>query len=322
MTLHFALRALALAAPVALTFSAASAEDTLKVAVGQMEAWTQQVPILGDRAGIFKKHGIVLQNFGTQGAGETLQAVISRSADIGTGIGTAGVMRAFAKGAPVRIIAASFTGAGDIYWYVRADSPIKTLKEASEAHTIAYSTGGSSTHAVVLGFVDLGIKAKPTATGGLPATLTQVMSGQVDIGWAVPPFGLREVEEGKIRIIADGNDVPSMSNQTVRVEIVNADVLKERKDVIVRFMRAYREALDWIFTDPQAAKIYAATLGIREDFVKLAIEKFQTREAKQMDRIAEVDAVMADAVKFKFLDKPLTHEQLAELIQIPPPDVR
>jgi NitT/TauT family transport system substrate-binding protein len=317
MTMRSILRTVTLAAPLGLSVSAAATEVTLKVAVGQMEAWTQQVPILGER--IFRKHGIVLQNFGTQGAGETLQAVISGSADIGTGIGTAGVMRAFARGAPVRIVAASFTGAGDIYWYVRSDSPIKTLKDAGEAHTISYSTGGSSTHAVVLGFVDLGLKAKPTATGGLPATLTQVMSGQIDIGWGVPPFGLREIEEGKIRIVATGNDVPSMRNQTVRVEVVNAKVLNERKDVMLRFMRAYREALDWMFSDPQAARTYAATLGVRESFVKLAIEKFQTREAKQIDRISDVDAVMADAVKFKFLDKPLTPEQLAELIQILPP---
>jgi NitT/TauT family transport system substrate-binding protein len=42
---------------------------------------------------------------GTQGAGETIQAVISGSADIGAGVGAAGVMRAFSKGAPVRILA-------------------------------------------------------------------------------------------------------------------------------------------------------------------------------------------------------------------------
>ena len=57
-------------------------------------------PTLGMKAGIFQKHGIVLENFGTQGAGETLQAVISGSADLGIGIGTSGAMRAFAKGTP------------------------------------------------------------------------------------------------------------------------------------------------------------------------------------------------------------------------------
>ena len=34
---------------------------------------------------------------GTQGAGETIQAVISGSADIGAGVGVAGVMRAYSE---------------------------------------------------------------------------------------------------------------------------------------------------------------------------------------------------------------------------------
>ena len=70
----------------------AHAEDTLKVTIGQMQAWAQQPPILGQEAGIFKKLGLVLDNIGTQGAGETLQPIIAGSADIGIGIGTVGVM--------------------------------------------------------------------------------------------------------------------------------------------------------------------------------------------------------------------------------------
>ena len=76
---------------------------------------------------------------------------------------------------------------------------------------------------------ELGVKAKPTATGGPPATLTAVMSGQIDIGWAAPPFGLKEIKEGKIRIVARGSDVPSLKGQTVRVLIVNADALKTKQ---------------------------------------------------------------------------------------------
>ena len=133
----------------------------------------------------------MLENVGTQGAGETIQAVISGSADIGAGVGVAGVMRAFSKGAPVRILAPTFTGTGDLYWYVKADSKIQSLKDATAENTIAYSTNGSSSNNIVVAFVsELGAKAKPTATGGPAGTLTAVMSGQVDIGWAAPPFGL------------------------------------------------------------------------------------------------------------------------------------
>jgi NitT/TauT family transport system substrate-binding protein len=300
--------------------SSARADDTLKVAIGQMEAWAQQPPILGQQAGIFKKHGLVLENFGTQGAGETLQTVISGAADIGIGIGTVGVMRAFSKGAPVRIFGGSFTGMGDISWYVKADSPIRRLADATDRNTIAYSTNGATSHSVVLAFAaELGVKARPTATGGLPATLTQVMSGQIDIGWTVAPFGLKEIEDGKIRIVANGNDVASMRGQTVRVQTVNARLLAERKDALLRFVRAYREALDWIFADPRAMKLYAATNKVPEHLVSKTAEQFQTRQGMQFDTISGVDAVMADGVKLKFLDAPLTQAQLAELIQIPPP---
>ena len=117
--------ALGLVVPLALSAGAASAEDTLKVAIGQINNWENQPPTLGQDAGIFKKHGLVLENTGTHGAGETIQAVISGSADIGAGVGVAGVMRAFSKGAPVRILAPAFTGTGDMYWYVRRIRKLK-----------------------------------------------------------------------------------------------------------------------------------------------------------------------------------------------------
>ncbi len=112
-------RALGLVVPLALAATTASAEDTIKIVIGQINNWENQAPTLGQDAGIFKKHGIVVEAIGSQGAGETIQAVISGSADIGAGVGAAGVMRAFSKGAPVRILAPIFTGTGDLYWYVQ-----------------------------------------------------------------------------------------------------------------------------------------------------------------------------------------------------------
>jgi NitT/TauT family transport system substrate-binding protein len=308
-----------LAGALALLTQPAAAEDKLKMAIGQINNWENQAPTLGQDAGFFKKHDIVLENFGTAGAGETVQAVISGSADLGGGVGVAGVLRAMAKGAPVRIIAPAFTGTSDLYWYVKADSPIKSLKDATASNTIAYSTNGSSSNNIVVAFVDeLGAKAKPTATGGLPATLTAVMSGQIDIGWAAPPFGLREIKDGKIRIIARGSDVPSLRGQTVRVLIANANALKAHKEAIVRFMAGYREAVDWMYSSPDAVTAFSKKTGIAEDLVRESMAEFQTKAALQTDTMADLDAAIRDAVKLKFLDKPLTPEQIAEFIQIPP----
>jgi NitT/TauT family transport system substrate-binding protein len=311
---------LLLVGPIVLAAPEALAQDAFKVAIGQLEIWSGQAPILGQKAGIFKKYGIALENFGTAGAGETVQAVISGSADFGVNVGTQGVLRAFAKGAPIRVIGANFTGAGDIYFYVCADSPIKSLKDTSDKTTISYSTGGATTHTIVLGLAkELGIKGVPTSTGGLPATLTAVMSGQIDVGWGAPPFGLKEIDEGKIRVIASGNDVPSLRSQTIRVEVVNDAVLKNRKDAVLRFVRAFRETLDWMYANPEAIKMYAEAIKVPIAIARTSVEKFQPKEAKQFDRILDIEGIMAGAINTKFLDAPLSKEQLAEFIQIPPP---
>src|SRR5215207_11211568 len=122
-----------------LAGSPAGAQDSLKLAIGQIDAWSNQGPQLGQDVGIFKKYNLVLESYGTQGTGESMQAVISGSADIGFAVGIAGVMRAYARGAPIRILVPNFTGTGDLFWYVRADSPLKSLKEATDRQTIAYS---------------------------------------------------------------------------------------------------------------------------------------------------------------------------------------
>jgi NitT/TauT family transport system substrate-binding protein len=309
--------ALVLAAPLAA--AQAFADETLKLAIGQINNWENQAPTLGQDAGIFKKYGLVLENTGTQGAGETLQAVISGSADIGAGVGAAGAFRAFSKGAPVRILAPMFTGTGDLYWYVKSDSKIHSLKDATPETTIAYSTNGSSSNNIVVAFVnELGTKAKPTATGGPAGTLTAVMSGQVDIGWAAPPFGLQEMKEGKLRIVARGSDVPSLRGQTVRTLIVNADALKTKRDAIMRFMEAYREAVDWMYSDPKAVEMYSQKIHKPVDLLKESMAKFHPKEALQTDQFKDLDAAIADAVKLKFLQQPLTKAQIAELMQIPP----
>src|SRR2546423_5925592 len=163
--IHVVMRACALALVALFPLTAGLAQDQLKVAIGQINNWENQAPTLGQDAGIFKKHNLVLENVGTQGAGETMQPVISGSADLGAGVGVAGVLRAFARGAPVRILLPAFTGTGDLYWYVKADSPIRTIKDATAQNTIAYSTSGSSSNNIVVAFgQELGVKAKPTAT--------------------------------------------------------------------------------------------------------------------------------------------------------------
>ena len=296
----------------------ACAQDTLKLAVGQRGNWDTSMSELGQRGGIFKKHGLTLEILYTQGGGETQQAVISGSVDIGVGAGIMGVLSAYSKGAPVRIIGAETTGGADLFWYVNAVSPIKTLKDA-DGKTIAYSTNGASTHGIVNAFVkENGLKARPVATGGPASTLTQVMSGQIDVGWSAPPFGLDLLDQGKIRIIARGNDAAVFRGQTVRVLISNASTLQSRRSVIERYMRAYRETVEWMYSDPAALKTYAEFVGISDATAQRSRNDFFPKEAVDPDRVVGLDAIMPDAVSLKYVAAPLTGQQIADLIQIPP----
>jgi NitT/TauT family transport system substrate-binding protein len=145
------------------------------------------------------------------------------------------------------------------------------------------------------------------------------MSNQIDVGWSAPPFGLQQLDEGKIRIIASGNDATVFKGQTVRLLITNVQTLQERKPVIERFMKAYRETIDWLYSDdPAALKTYADFVGISVATAKRTRDGFFPKAAVDPDKVIGLDQIVQDAVALKYTATPLTKEQLAELIQIPP----
>jgi NitT/TauT family transport system substrate-binding protein len=311
------LTAATIVAAATLAATAASAADKLKLAVGQCGNWDSSQVELGNRTGAYAKYDLEVEALCTQGTGETQQAVIAGSADIGIGVGTLGAMGAFAKGAPIRIVSGSATGNAD-FWIVKADSALKSIADATPANTVAYSSNGASTHSVVLGLIkELGLKAKPIATGGPAATITLLMSGQVDIGWSSPPLGFDLLDEGKIRIFARANDVPSLRGQTVRVNIANADSLKTRRDAHVRFMRGFREVIEWMYADPKALDMYAAYRKTSVAYAKRLRDEFFAKSALDADTVKGLDQLMAEAVRFKYLPAPLTQAELAELVQVP-----
>ena len=304
-------------AALALANTAASAQDKLKLALGQRGNWDTAIAELGQSAGFFKKHGLELEILWTQGAGESQQAVISGSVDIGLA-GTLAAFGAFQKGAPLRIIAAEATGAAD-FWYVRADSAVKSIKDL-DGKTIAYSTNGASTHTLVLAFLkEGGAAGKPIATGGPAQTFTQVMSGQVDVGWSAPPFGLDAARDNRIRIIARAKDVAVGRDQTIRALVTTASVLETRGDVLRRFMQGYRETIDWMYSSDDALKAYADFAKISFDLAKRVRDEFFPKSLISPDKVSGLDTLMQDGVTFKYLREPLSAAQVSEMVQIPAP---
>ena len=308
-----ALRALVV---LGLASTAVCSQESLKVAIPQRGAWDAGVAELGQRGGIFKKYGLALEILYVQAGPESIQAVIGGSMDIATAAGVSAGVGTFAKGAPIRIIGSEMIGAPDLYWYVPASSPIQRVEDFN-GKTVAYSLTGSSSHAALLALIaQYKLSAKPTSTGNIAATITQTMTGQVDVGFGAAPFGLDLVEDGKIRIIATGNDVVSLRTRTVRVNLTSVSNLQNRRDAIVRFNRAYQETVDWIYSDPAALKQYGDYSGLPEKIV-LRVRSLIPKESLAAGRVEGMDQIMADAVAGKFIPAPLSSEQIQELVQIP-----
>lgn len=297
--------------------SAAQAQDKLKVAISQRGFWDSSFLEFAQKEGMLKKAGLDVEFFYTQGGGQTLQVITSGSVDVAMSNGFLGTIGAYSKKAPIRVISAQMTGAHELYWYVRAGSKLRSLKDATDKNTIAFSSPGSSSNLILLSLLKrAGSKARPTATGGLPGTLTSVMTGQIDIGWAVPPFALRELQDKKIVIVARASEATELRNQTIRVNLANVNSLKTKRDAITRLMKVYHEAIQWAYSNPKAIEYFAAFAKAPPAIAAQAVKEFYPREALQIGEIRDLERSLRDAAQYKFTPKQLTRKDVAGLIDI------
>jgi NitT/TauT family transport system substrate-binding protein len=295
--------------------SAASAE-TLRVAVAQRGFWNSTFVDIAEKQGFFKEAGLTIEVFYTEGGASTLTPLIAGSVDVAMSNGILGVIAAYSKGAPVRIISAEATGAAEAFWYARTESGIKSLKDTT-GKTVAFSSPGSSTNLVLLQLVKAaGSSPNMVPTGGAPATYTQVMTGQIDVGWSVPPFALKDLQDKKIAIIARGSDVAEVQAQTIRVNVANANALKEKRDAFVRYVKALGRAIDWAYSSPDAPANYAAIAKVPVDQARITRDDFFPKESLQLAEVRGLDTTLRQALDFKYVTKPLTPQDVAGLFDM------
>ena len=305
-----------IAVVAAFLASTAAHAEPLKVAISQRGFWDSSFVEFAEAAGFFKEAGLEVEPFYTDGGAATLTTVLSGSADVGLSNGLLGVIGAYVKGAPVRVISAQMTGAGELYWYARAESGIKSLKDAA-GKTVAFSSPGSSSNLILLALLrQAQVNAKTIATGGAPATLTQVMTSQIDVGWAAAPFGLQNVLEGKIVVIARTGDVPQLANQTIRVNIANTESLRTKRAAIERFMRIYVRAIDWAYQDSRAVEMFAQNMKLALPIARKAVDEFYPKEGLQIGEIKGLDLTLKDALDYKYIPSPKTEKDIEGLFDI------
>jgi len=314
-------RTIALVAALAVMAVQANAE-TLKLAVPQRGSWGTSYTDLGIRQGYFKAAGLDVEITYTEGGASNEQAVISGSVDIAIETGFLGIIAAYVKGAPVRVISPASTGAPEVFWYAKAGSGLKSLKDA-HGKSVGFSNPGSSSNLILLQLLkEAGVTdAKLVPVGASPNGMPMVMTGQLDICYAVPPVGLPELQAKSIVEVASGNDSPVVRAETVRVNAANLDSLKTKRDAMVRFMHAYAKSRDFAYTDAGIAD-YAKFSDQPVELVKFMVANFQSKDQAQLAEVKSTDRVLEEALAAKRIAKPMTPDEIKPLFDFVAPDLK
>ncbi len=301
--------ALALAAPLG-----AAAQEKIKVAGSQKGLWDATIFAYADQAhGTFKKAGIELEVLWTSGGSDCENPVITGSLDMCLTTGILGAITAWGKGAPIAIVAAEMTGAADIWWYAKADSGIKSMKDMN-GKTLAFSRPGASSQLLAQALVKaFGTNTKLVSAGGPAATMTQVMSGQVDAGWSAGVLGYDLIKQGKIVRIVNGNDAPGVSTQTVRVHVANTNFLKANAPLVKRFLAAYQQSIDLAYSDPAIVQLWAKDAKVDVETARAARDQMYPKSVLQMKKLHNIELSIQQALEDKRLAKPPTPAQMKDL---------
>ena len=295
---------------------AAFADDTLRFASTGI-GWDNSVTPFGKRLGYFKDAGIDLEISKTDGSGPALQALIAGAVDVAT-VSVPAFVGAVVKGAPLRMITSNFRGGSDILWYVRADNPIKSLRDVKPTTNLGYSVPGASNFILLSALLEqYKVTGNLIATGNQAATLTQVMTGQVDIGHdGNGGLGVPEFERGEVRPIAFGSELEMMRKVTVRGLVVSEATLSTKRDALIRFVQAYQKTVDWMYQDPRAMDWYAEANHASLEAAGNVVKEMYPRAAMMLGSVDGVDVSVAQGLAFKRIEHAPTEAQLEKMFDI------
>jgi len=142
------------------------------------------------------------------------------------------------------------------------------------------------------------------------------MTGQIDIGWSVVPLALKDVNEGKSRIVARSSEATELKNQTIRANLASVDSLKNKREAITKFMQVIHKSIDWAYTNPQAIEIFAKNMKVTPEIAKQAVDGFFPKTAMQIGEIRDLERSLQDALDYKFISSPKTPKDIAGLFDI------
>jgi NitT/TauT family transport system substrate-binding protein len=258
------------------------------------------IPVnVGDKLGIFAKHGLDLKISDFTGGSKLSQAMSAGSIDIGVGAGTE--MALITKGAPMRAICNAAPSIPFIGIAVPWDSPIKTV-DALKGKKIGVSSAGSLTNWLALELArqrGWGLQGvTPVAIGNAAASvLAAFKEQQIDADIAVTSliFSMEEKHVGRLLIpVSD-----YAGNLAAGAIFATGQLIDSNPDAVRAFLAGWLETIDFIrhhkqrtvelesgitgFSASVMAKEYDLTIGMFSSDCKFDAQSLATLERSFTD---------------------------------------
>jgi NitT/TauT family transport system substrate-binding protein len=239
--------------------------DEIEITVTHYPTGLYAVPYnVGIEKGFFEEEGIKIKSImGSSGGGTTVRNVLSGKLPFGE-VSTAAAIQSYLAGAPIKIIAGGVQSVSDVVYLTRKNAQFEK-PEDFVGHKWGYTSPGSVTETLSrLIFSSLGIKkddVKMVATGGINEGLTLLEKGEVDSSLMLDPAYTIEKDKWKTLFRAS-EYVPHFQQSVI---VASPQIIKEKPDLVERFLKAYRKSVEWVYNNPEeAAKIFAKSAEIDE----------------------------------------------------------
>jgi NitT/TauT family transport system substrate-binding protein len=210
---------------------------------------------------IFEKYGLDVEVIMITGSARSVAALFGGSTHFATGSAT-GPLAAAVRGTDIKIIAASYNKFPYAF-IVKPD--IRTPKDLRGKKINILNFGGSNDLALQLALKEWGMKPSDVQTiigGDSPTRLGALMTGRMDATVLSPPHLTLAVKAG-YRVLADMGDMSANFPQSTLN--VKGSSLRDHRDRVKRFVRAYAEAIQRIKTDRESTiKIFAKRMRVED----------------------------------------------------------
>lgn len=244
---------------------------------------TDYAPIfVGLKQGFWKQEGITLKTTTTSITPSSLVALsISGQVDIATNSATA-LITANVQGIPCKLLAAGseYPTKGYMEILVRSSSDIRRFRDLAGKNVATVGLRGLF-HMATLNAVekDGGDWTKMTALPiAQPDAAAALLAGRVDAIVLQEPFKTLALLQSGIRSI--GNPLALFDPRTTAgVMIACGDIFEKKKDVLLRFLRAWKKSVDFAQTHPKFTRtIIPKYSGLTQQVANLIdVPTFTTR---------------------------------------------